>query len=161
MLLQVNIRQVRIFLQKHHRHSDHSRYLINKCVLSRHLTIHYKRNILPTDHVLSILMIEAIAAKEKRENHNYPQTRDQYWALREAPPKWSSTYPLWASRVWSLSAASLRPRGTLLRTIWDQWWLLRGRLPPLRGLGVLASPYLLLPLLRLLLSWPTLLHPGC
>ena len=29
---------------------------------------------------------------------------------------------MWASYVWSLNKASFRRRGTLLKTMWDQWW---------------------------------------
>ena len=55
-------------------------------------------------------------------SHTYRHTRDQYRARRGAPPRWQTTAPAWASHVWSLNKTSLRRRGTLLKTIWDQWW---------------------------------------
>ena len=48
--------------------------------------------------------------------------RDLYRALRAAPSELELHLLLWALRVWSLSAVSLRRRGTLLRTTCDQWW---------------------------------------
>ena len=55
-------------------------------------------------------------------SRTYYRTRDQYRARRGAPPKWRSTTLAWASHVWALPKASFQRRGTLLRTIWDQWW---------------------------------------
>ena len=55
-------------------------------------------------------------------SRNYRRTRDDYRATRGAPPKWRTTSPQWASYIWALPTTSLKRRGTLLRTIWDQWW---------------------------------------
>ena len=53
---------------------------------------------------------------------NYRCNRDHYRSLRGAPPKWRSTSPAWASHIWALPKTSLRRRGTLIKTMWDQWW---------------------------------------
>ena len=55
-------------------------------------------------------------------SRTYRSTRDQYRARRGAPPKWRNITPSWASHIWSLNKASFRRRGTLLKTMWDQWW---------------------------------------
>ena len=55
-------------------------------------------------------------------SRNYRRSRDEYRTTRGAPPKWRSTSPQWASSIWALPAATLKRRGTLLRTMWDQWW---------------------------------------
>ena len=68
--------------------------------------------------VLSTLNARLLLAR----SHTYRCTRDQYRASRGAPPKWRSITPTWASRIWGLHKVSLRRRGTLLKTMWDQWW---------------------------------------
>ena len=70
------------------------------------------------DAVLGTLVARLLLARSR----NYRRTRDQNRALRDAPPKWRIISAAWASRIWMLSTASLRSRGTLLKTIWDQWW---------------------------------------
>ena len=55
-------------------------------------------------------------------SRNYRRIRDEYRSSRGAPPKWRTTSPQWASYIWALPSATLKRRGTLLRTIWDQWW---------------------------------------
>ena len=55
-------------------------------------------------------------------SRNYRRIRDEYRTSRGAPPKWRTTSPQWASYIWALPATTLKRRGTLLRTIWDQWW---------------------------------------
>ena len=55
-------------------------------------------------------------------SRNYRRRRDDYRSIRGAPPKWRTTSPQWASSIWAIPTASLKRRGTLLRTIWDQWW---------------------------------------
>ena len=55
-------------------------------------------------------------------SRNYRRIRDEYRSARGAPPKWRTTSPQWASYIWALPATSLKRRGTLLRTLWDQWW---------------------------------------
>ena len=68
--------------------------------------------------VLSTLNARFALARSR----TYRSTRDQYRARRGAPPKWRTTSPTWVSHVWSLNKASFRRRGTLLKTMWDQWW---------------------------------------
>ena len=68
--------------------------------------------------VLSTLNAHLLLARSR----TYRRTRDQYRARRGAPPRWRSTAPTWASHVWALPKASFRRRGTLLKTMWDQWW---------------------------------------
>ena len=67
--------------------------------------------------VLSTLNARLLLAR----SHMYRCTRDQYRASRGALPRWRSTTPTWASRVWGLHKVSLRRRGTLLKTMWYQW----------------------------------------
>ena len=55
-------------------------------------------------------------------SRNYRRFRDGYWAVRGAHAKWRTTSHQWACHIWTLPTVSLRRRGTLLRTIWDQWW---------------------------------------
>ena len=55
-------------------------------------------------------------------SRNYRRRRDEYRSIRGAPPKWRTTSPQWASSIWAIPTASLKRRGTLLRTIWVQWW---------------------------------------
>ena len=68
--------------------------------------------------VLNTLNARLLLARTR----TYRCTRDQYRARRGAPPRWRSTTSSWASRVWGLHKVSLRRRGTLLKTMWDQWW---------------------------------------
>ena len=68
--------------------------------------------------VLSTLNARLLLATSR----TYRCTRDQYRARRGALPKWRATTPTWASHVWALHKASFRRRGTLLKTMWDQWW---------------------------------------
>ena len=68
--------------------------------------------------VLSTLNARLLSARSR----TYRCTRDQYRARRGALPRWRFTTPGWASHVWGLHKVSLRRRGTLLKTMWDQWW---------------------------------------
>ena len=70
------------------------------------------------ESVLSTLNARLLLARSR----TYRCTRDQYRARRGALPKWRSSTPTWASHVWALHKVSLRRRGTLLKTMWDQWW---------------------------------------
>ena len=68
--------------------------------------------------VLSTLNARLLLARAR----TYRCTRDQYRATCGVPPRWRAITSSWASRVWGLHKVSLRRRGTLLKTMWDQWW---------------------------------------
>ena len=74
------------------------------------------------DHQDEVVLNTLNARLALARSHNYRCTRDQYRARRGASPRWRATAPFWASHVWSLHRAPLRRRGTLLKTMWDQWW---------------------------------------
>ena len=62
------------------------------------------------------------ARQRLARSRTYRRTRDEYRALRGAPPKWRTNSPQWASHIWALPMASLNVGIPFRRTIWDQWW---------------------------------------